>query len=67
MRDRERSRALPSLSYRDPSIVAEINELRSCHGCAHETTVKIGFTKHLICEKNKPHGKKCKKYEEKKR
>lgn len=67
MSARERSRALPALSYRDPALVAEIAELRSCHGCAHETTVTIGTTKHLICEKSKPHGRKCKKYEEKTR
>lgn len=67
MRDRERSRALPQMSYRDPALVAEIAELRSCHGCAHETTHHIAGTKVLVCEKNKKHGKKCKSYEEKTR
>jgi hypothetical protein len=55
------------MMYGDPAMVAEINELRSCRGCAHETTVTIGTTKVLMCEKNKPHGRKCKKYEEKTR
>ena len=55
----------PQWMFRDPAIVAENNEARSCKGCAWEKSARLMGTTHTICTKLLPngrrreHGKRC--------
>jgi hypothetical protein len=50
--------------YRDPAEVYERTEAATCKGCEHESPVKIGTEKFMICGKNKKYGRRCKHYVE---
>lgn len=48
-----------SWSMQDPAKVIELRQLKSCKGCAHE---RVAFGTTRYCEKQQPHGKRCKQY-----
>lgn len=51
--------------YGNPEQIAMNKQERSCHGCKHESVIKICFDKISICDKGKKYGSKCKLFIEK--
>ncbi len=56
--------ALPSITYCDPSKWYEWLESRTCKGCVWEIKLWRGQGEKVACTKGKPHGKRCKQYQE---
>lgn len=62
---------LPAYYFRDPAIVYEQNEARSCKGCVYEKSARLMGTVHTVCTKLLPngkrrnHGKRCQFFGEK--
>ena len=52
--------ALPSWQYRDPLEAAMRMEAQSCKGCVFERSATVFNERVMLCEKDKPHGTKCK-------
>ncbi len=51
---------------RDPLEILIAREARTCKGCAFERVKRVFEIKLVTCSKGRKHGKRCKKYEERK-
>lgn len=52
--------------YGDPLRVLERREGQNCTGCAHSHARPDPFGGvHMVCKKGRKHGKRCRRYEEK--
>lgn len=47
---------------RDPAIIYEQAERRSCVGCAHIITIHLAGAKVPACKKDRPYGRRCRFY-----
>ncbi|MCC2681969.1 MAG: hypothetical protein K0S36_1533 [Nitrosospira multiformis] len=45
--------------YGNPEAVAERRQTRSCHGCRHESKIRMGWNNLEFCEKGRKHGVRC--------
>ena len=50
--------------FDDPAKVYERKEAATCKGCVHEQQYTIAGQRMMLCDKHRPHGKKCKLYKE---
>ena len=61
IRHRENDMRLPleRWEYGNPEAVAERRQTRSCHGCRHESKIRMGWNNLEFCEKGRKHGVRC--------
>lgn len=67
--EKDRGRSAHPLSYgsrmmtRDPALLVEEAEERTCRGCVHEHWVAIAGDTRGACSRNKRYGSRCREYE----
>ncbi len=49
---------------RDPAVLCEQAESRTCKGCVHEEPIQIAGSSATICSIGKGYGRRCNRYDE---
>lgn len=55
---------LPAHMYRDPALVVEDAEARTCAGCMHTERLTIGDETRVLCLRGNTYGRRCRQYRE---